>query len=115
MKWLKIPEQTFSSEKEIQLLKLSGTKFCLIHHQGHWYATATRCPHAGANLAYGWCEKGEIICPYHRHRFNLINGKGAEGQNNYIRTYRLQQREDGIYIELPQSLFRKILDFFKLL
>jgi nitrite reductase (NADH) small subunit/3-phenylpropionate/trans-cinnamate dioxygenase ferredoxin subunit len=31
--------------------------------------------HAGAPLKNGWCERGKVICPFHRHEFDLISGR----------------------------------------
>ena len=107
MKWIKIPSGALQQKTPIQLLKLEGRKFCLIYNEGNWHATSYTCPHAGANLAGGWCEDGRLICPYHRHSFSLLDGKGAAGQNNCITVYQIEKREDGFYIELPQSLFSK--------
>lgn len=109
MKWHKLPQSALDSKLTIQLIQLDGKKFCLIYHQEEWYATSARCPHAGANLAGGWCEDGRLICPYHRHSFGLKDGKGAAGQHNCIIIYRTELREGGLYIELPESVFRKWL------
>ncbi|WP_152050366.1 Rieske (2Fe-2S) protein [Tautonia marina] len=40
-----------------------------------------RCPHAGASLGNGWIEEGAVVCPLHRWRFSLIDGRclGVEG------------------------------------
>lgn len=108
MKWFKLPQDVIAAKRPIQFVKLEGTSFCLIYHQDEWHATSYKCPHAGANLADSWCENGHIICPHHRHHFDLKTGKGAAGQNNFIRIYQLQERQDGWYIELPQSFFSRI-------
>ena len=113
MKWHKIPSSAIRTKAPVQLLQLAGQKFCLIYYQGEWHATSYKCPHAGANLADGWCEEGKIICPYHRHSFNLIDGKGTKGQNNAIRIYRLELRQDDLYVELPESMINKLLNLFK--
>lgn len=113
MKWHKTPSSALSSDAPIQLWKIGGTRFCLISYEGKWYATSAKCPHAGANLAAGWCENGLLVCPYHRHKFDLNHGKGAAGQNNSIRTYKLEHRDDGWYIELPQHIWNRWFGFFK--
>lgn len=110
MKWIKIPSSALQIKAPIQLIKLEGRKFCLIYHEGNWHATSYTCPHAGANLANGWCEEGKLFCPFHRHSFDLVDGKGAVGQNNNIKIYRIEEREDGMYIKLPQSFFKRIFD-----
>lgn len=109
MKWHKLPQTALDSKLPIQLLQLGGKKFCLIYHQEEWFATSSRCPHAGANLGGGWCEDGRLVCPYHRHSFGLKDGKGAVGQHNCISVYRIEKRNDGMYVELPQNLFKKLL------
>lgn len=34
-----------------------------------------RCPHAGASLGRGWIEGGAVVCPLHRWRFSLGDGR----------------------------------------
>lgn len=112
MIWHQIPQSAIDSKAPIQLLKLKGKKFCLIYHQNKWFATSMSCPHAGANLAAGWCEEGRLICPFHRHSFDLHSGKGAVGQHNCIEIYRIELRSDGMFVELPQNFWDKMINFF---
>ncbi|WP_182830361.1 Rieske (2Fe-2S) protein [Tautonia rosea] len=37
------------------------------------------CPHAGASLGSGWVEDGAVVCPLHRWRFSLIDGRCLGG------------------------------------
>lgn len=111
MKWHRLPSSALSEKAPIKLLKIAGRKVCLISNEGKWHATSARCPHAGANLAGGWCENGQLFCPYHRHHFDLLDGKGAPGQNNSIIIYLIEEREDGLYIQLPETLMSKWLAF----
>ena len=100
----KLPETDF-----IRSLKVEGRRICLVHHQGKFFATQSRCPHAGADLSQGWCENGKLICPFHRYEYDLLSGKGAPGQGDYIDTYPLELRKDGIYIGWKISWFKQIL------
>ncbi|MDG3004478.1 Rieske (2Fe-2S) protein [Paludisphaera mucosa] len=34
-----------------------------------------RCPHAGGSLGSGWIEDHEVLCPLHRWRFRLRDGR----------------------------------------
>lgn len=113
MKWHKIPSAALSSSAPIQLLRMDGIAFCLVNEQGEWYATSAKCPHAGANLAEGWCDRGQLVCPYHRHHFDLSTSKGAPGQYNAIRVYQLEWRDEELYILLPQSLWDICLSWLK--
>lgn len=39
-----------------------------------WYGTATRCTHLMAPLDKGKLEGGELVCPFHRARFDVRTG-----------------------------------------
>jgi|SRR5690606_6685630 len=110
MKWYKLPDTVKQSTQPIQVCKVGGQRICLIQDQGKWYATSSKCPHAGGDLGSGWCENGQLICPRHRQRFDLQTGKGAAEQYNAIRTFNLEEREDGLYVELPVTLLQKLRD-----
>ena len=107
MKWFKIyPQQIFQSEDFIRTVQVDGKKLCIIKTEGEFYAVQNKCPHAGADLNNGWCAAGKLVCPYHRHEFDLKTGRGAEGQGNYIDTYSLELREDGLYIGIPKPWWK---------
>lgn len=95
----------------IQKVKVGGKQVCIIRHQHKVYATSVRCPHAGADLSGGWCEAGRVICPYHRHAFDLETGRGDEGQGDYIHVYPLEKRGASWFMGMRESwwnsLFRK--------
>ena len=88
---------------------LEGKKLCLVKEQGMLYVIENTCPHAGGILSGGWCKNGHIICPIHRWEYSLKNGRGASGQGDYINTYPVDQREDGIYIGLKKSFWKRLL------
>lgn len=104
MKWIKVfPSDFRSSNDFIRAVEVSGKKLCIVKSADKFYAIHDKCPHAGAELSKGWCNAGRIVCPYHRHEFDLQTGRGAAGQNNYVNTYPVEQREDGIYVGISKS------------
>lgn len=105
--WIQIPKAWMPTNNEMRLVKMQGKNIVLIQYQGKFYATSAKCPHAGANLAGGFCENGRIICPYHRHAFNLETGRGDEGQNDYITVYPLKQAVDDWFIALERPWYKK--------
>ena len=107
MKWYKI-ENEITAEGSIKQIKVNGKKLCLIEHEGELYVTQNSCPHAGALLTEGWCKHGNIICPVHRWEYNLKTGRGAEGQGDYINTYPVEKKEDGIYVGFDEGWFKKM-------
>lgn len=110
MKWYPLLEDDLpKKEQEMKRLSVRGKRLCIVRHHDQYYATSSRCPHAGADLTQGWCEQGKIVCPYHRHAFDVTTGRGDPGQGNYIHTYPLQQDENGNwFIGFKESLFRKL-------
>ncbi|WP_257669992.1 Rieske (2Fe-2S) protein [Parapedobacter tibetensis] len=108
MKWVKIENSSIPQTDGIRKARIDSKNVCIIRHDDKLYATSVRCPHAGADLSGGWCEKGRLICPYHRHAFDLESGKGDEGQGDYIHVYPLEQRPEGWFIGLEESWLTRL-------
>jgi 3-phenylpropionate/trans-cinnamate dioxygenase ferredoxin subunit len=107
MNWINVyPYNVTSSNDFIRSVEVSGLKLCILKIGNDFYVVQNKCPHAGADLSKGWCVNGNIVCPYHRHEFDIKTGRGAEGQGNYIETYPIQLREDGLYIGIPKPWWK---------
>ncbi len=109
MNWLKV-EVSIPDHDFIEQIKLNGKKLCLIKNQQQIYVVQNTCPHAGGILSGGWCKQGKIVCPIHRYEYDLLTGRGAEGQGDYINIYPTELREDGLYVGFKESLWQR---FFK--
>lgn len=107
MKWYKIPNVTNSNQPFIKKVKAGGKILCLVGYEGALFALSAKCPHAGGDMTAGWCKDEKLVCPVHRYSYNLITGKGSEGQNDYINTYPVEVKADGIYIGIT-SFWEKI-------
>lgn len=112
MRWYKIPGVKNTGQPFIERVKAGGKTLCLVGYEGKIFALSARCPHAGGDLTQGWCKEGKLICPLHRYSFDLETGKGSEGQNDYIDSYPVEIREDGIYVGIG-SFWEKLKDAFK--
>ncbi|MFA6947286.1 MAG: Rieske (2Fe-2S) protein [Pedobacter sp.] len=107
MNWYKVlPPEIRASEDFIKTIQVAGRKLCIVKVADQFYAVQNKCPHAGADLSGGWCTSGKLVCPYHRHEFDLKTGRGAEGQGDYIDTYPLELREDGLYIGIAKPWWK---------
>jgi nitrite reductase/ring-hydroxylating ferredoxin subunit len=91
--------------KEVQAGK---KELCLIRNQTELFALENSCPHAGGLLSDGWCENGNLVCPVHRYQYNLKTGRGAEGQGDYVYTYPVEQRADGVYVQINEGWFKRL-------
>ena len=90
---LQLPD---SGLKEIEI---AGKKICISLHKDQLHACAHKCPHAGGILANGYIDAvGNIVCPIHRYKFNMQNGRNTSGEGYYLKNFPIEFREDGIYI-----------------
>lgn len=100
--WIKVAENIPVKEAFIRKIKAGNKSLCLVGFEGEIYAISAKCPHAGGELAGGWCENGQIVCPLHRYQYNLKTGKGADGQGDYVDVFPVEVREDGIYVQVKK-------------
>lgn len=100
--WFRIDEELiFPNENGIALIEVEGKKICMTRIDGQWHAFAYKCPHASGRLDEGFIDAlGNVVCPVHRYRFSVKNGRNTSGEGYYLKTYRLEKREGGLYIEL---------------
>ncbi|TZF81856.1 Rieske (2Fe-2S) protein [Pedobacter sp. BS3] len=110
MHWVRILSKHESEESGdfVRMVKIDGQKICLVRNDGRFYALQNTCPHAGGILSGGWCKNGHIVCPIHRYEYDLETGKGAPGQYDYADVYPLELRDDGLYIGMKESWWKKV-------
>jgi len=85
----------------LRIIELDGQKICMARTELGYFAVDNKCPHAGAHLGMGWCEDDHVVCPIHRYKYNLKNGRGKQG--DYVNTYKVETRTDGVYIGIPKK------------
>lgn len=88
-------------------IEVGGRQLCIARQGEQLYACARKCPHAGGYMAEGYIDAvGNIVCPLHRYKFSLHNGRNTSGEGYFLKTYPVEQRENGIFIGIPDnSLF----------
>ena len=109
MVWIKV----FSSEKEAreriredspQLLILAGIRICLVSHNKKFFAVQDSCTHNGEALSGGRVNYlGEIVCPWHGYRFDLMSGRACDSSCRDLKTYPVKLDETGFYVGIPQA------------
>lgn len=86
----------------VRTIDIKGKLVCLGRLTDGYYAVDDRCPHAAGRLGLGKCdEEGKVICPIHRYRYDLKTGKGMQG--DYVHTYPVETRRDGVYIGVEKK------------
>ena len=108
-KWHKIAESAVAiilSDNNIAVYEAGGKKFCIGKFRDHFYGFAFKCPHAGGRLEDGYIDAiGNVVCPVHRYKFNLANGRNSSGEGYYLKTYPIEIREDGVYVGIEPGIF----------
>ena len=83
---------------------------CIALHNNSLTACTQKCPHAGGILSDGFIDAtGNIVCPLHRYKFSLRNGRNVSGEDYYLKVYAIEEREAGIFVGLEESAW---LDLF---
>jgi nitrite reductase/ring-hydroxylating ferredoxin subunit len=105
--WFKLADnagEILFEENNLTELEVNGKKICVGKKADTIFACVNKCPHAGGRLADGYIDvQGNIVCPLHRYRFNCDTGRNTSGEGYYLKTYKIETREDGIYIGVEKS------------
>ena len=93
-----LSELHFSNTRLTEVV-INGRHVCLGLFQDKLYACISKCPHAGGYLKDGYIDAtGNIVCPAHRYKFSLENGRNTSGEGYYLKTYMVETRKDGVFI-----------------
>jgi nitrite reductase/ring-hydroxylating ferredoxin subunit len=84
--------------------EVKGKKITLARIGDTVTACAYKCPHAGGLLEDGFIDAaGNIVCPLHRYKFSLQNGRNVSGEGYYLKTHPVEIREGGIYVGFEEK------------
>jgi 3-phenylpropionate/trans-cinnamate dioxygenase ferredoxin subunit len=109
-KWHKIADEETSLQfgsNNLMQVNIAGKSICIAKTKGDsLYACANKCPHAGGIISDGFIDAlNNVVCPIHRYKFNLKNGRDVSGEGYYLRTYPVLLRDDGIYVGIEEKTF----------
>jgi nitrite reductase/ring-hydroxylating ferredoxin subunit len=101
-KWHKIAdsaEELLFNENNLLETEADGKKFCIARNNESFFACAHKCPHAGGFMDEGYLDtSGNIVCPIHRYKFDLKNGRNISGEGYHLKTYPVEIRADGVFV-----------------
>ncbi len=98
-----INELDFASNN-IAVADANGKKICLGRFKDAFFAFAFKCPHAGGMLAEGYIDAlGNVVCPLHRYKFNMQNGRNTSGEGYYLKHWPVELRENGVFVGIEES------------
>lgn len=110
MKWVEI-NQSELTEKAIQTILVEGKRLVLVKFKEQFFVTESKCPHAGADISQGWCnDEGNLVCPFHRNEYQLVNGRGKAGQGDYLKIYPTRFENQKLYVGINNSWWRRLFN-----
>lgn len=88
----------------IAVVDVKGKKICITRHQNELFGFAYKCPHASGIMADGFIDAvGNVVCPLHRYKFSLKNGRNVSGEGYYLKTYPINTTEEGVFVGVEDS------------
>ena len=75
-------------------------RVAVFRHGGEVVVLSGRCPHANGPLGLGWIEEGEVVCPLHRWRFRLADGRCTTVRGNSVHRFRCEVRGEEVWVQV---------------
>lgn len=107
-RWVKLSEEQVKRIQSLEELtpstiKVEDYNVLVVKIENQLYAINNVCPHAGASLHPGWCnKKGVITCPLHQYKFDLKTGMSTDGNGYHIKTFKIAEKEGDLHIGIKR-------------
>lgn len=105
--WYKIADHINEldfADNNIAVVELRGKKICIARFKEQIFVFAYKCPHAGGILADGYIDAlGNIVCPLHRYKFSIANGRNTSGEGYYLKHWPKEIRNEEVWVGMEES------------
>jgi nitrite reductase (NADH) small subunit len=81
-----------------RICEVVGLRLAVFRSEETIIALMDRCPHAGGSLGQGWIEEGEVVCPLHRWRFRLGDGRCSTMRGQGVHRFAVEIRQDQVWV-----------------
>ncbi|MGW0159732.1 thiamine pyrophosphate-dependent enzyme [Mycobacterium sp. NPDC003323] len=105
-RWHKAVDIDALDDGEVTVCPAGLKTVALTKLDGRYGAVDNRCPHQGGPLGQGTLENDKIRCPWHGFDFDPFTGEAAGGPDFDVPTYPVEVRDDGVYVQVPESADR---------
>ncbi|MES2880661.1 MAG: Rieske 2Fe-2S domain-containing protein [Bacteroidota bacterium] len=106
-RWIKIANNVDAivfGANNIAVIDTEEKRLCVAKHNEGLFAFAHKCPHAGGLFAEGWVDVlGNVVCPLHRYKYCLKNGRNVTGEGYYLKHWPVEIRDDGVWVGLEKE------------
>ncbi|WP_121353632.1 Rieske (2Fe-2S) protein [Flavisolibacter nicotianae] len=107
--WVKVAESREEvpfGENGLAELMAGDKKVCIGTYKDELFAFAAKCPHASGHLKEGYIDAlGNVVCPLHRYKFCMKNGRNVSGEGYYLKHWPVEVRADGVYVGMKTGGF----------
>ncbi|MGQ0737550.1 MAG: Rieske (2Fe-2S) protein [Bacteroidota bacterium] len=91
------------ADNSIAVTELKGKKICIAKSGNSVFAFAYKCPHAGGILADGYIDAlGHVVCPLHRYKYDMSNGRNTSGEGYYLKHWPVEIRDESVYVGIEE-------------
>lgn len=105
--WYKIADHINELEfgdNNISVGWLNKKKICIGRFKEQVFAFAYKCPHAGGIIAEGFIDAlGNVVCPLHRYKFDIRNGRNVSGEGYFLKYWPVEIRNEAVYVGIEES------------
>jgi 3-phenylpropionate/trans-cinnamate dioxygenase ferredoxin subunit len=85
-------------------------RICIGRYKDELFAFAAKCPHASGAFVNGFIDAlGNVVCPLHRYKFCMKNGRNVSGEGYYLKHWPVAIKPDGVYVGLEKKSFFGLL------
>ncbi|MEM9609280.1 MAG: thiamine pyrophosphate-binding protein [Actinomycetota bacterium] len=105
--WHKLIDAGEVDEGRVTTRTVGHVSLAVTNVDGAIGALDNRCPHQGGPLGEGSIEQGWLRCPWHGYDYSPCNGRPPGGFDDRPAAFRTEQREDGVYVALPDETPRR--------
>jgi pyruvate oxidase len=99
--WHKVDPADVPDDGRVRSVVVDGRTVALSRCGVRLGALDNRCPHQGGPLGEGSIEKGLLRCPWHGYDYDPLTGRPPAGFSDGVQSYPVQERVDGVYVQLP--------------
>ena len=112
LQWVKVAEtiaEIIFNQNGIAELAAGGKQICVAQFRNKFFAFSTKCPHASGRLVDGYLDAlGNIVCPLHRYKFCLSNGRNISGEGYYLKHWPVKVEDNGVFVGFEKNAFFNI-------
>ncbi len=107
--WVKVAESaeeiSFGANQLMEVMA-DDKRICIGRYKEELFAFAAKCPHASGAFVDGFIDAlGNVVCPLHRYKFCMKNGRNVSGEGYYLKQWPVEVREDGVFVGLEVQRF----------